>query len=207
MTRKSSPCLATTRSSRPPFRMQKSRRTTGATASRSPSGVTVHVEPAHHWSARGTRDRRMALWGGFVVETPAGNIFVAGDTGFHGGKNYRGMAAQTRLVPPRHTADRRLRAALVHGAAASEPGRGGRRHAAQQCRLCRRLPLGHVPSHQRADRRTARPASCGAGRKRHRAREFRAMLPGEVWDVPAALTAQWSEDKAPGTRWCSVSLP
>ncbi|TIP52757.1 MAG: hypothetical protein E5X56_33900, partial [Mesorhizobium sp.] len=34
--------------------------------------VAVHVEPVHHWSARGTRDRRMALWAGFVVETPGG---------------------------------------------------------------------------------------------------------------------------------------
>jgi L-ascorbate metabolism protein UlaG (beta-lactamase superfamily) len=36
-------------------------------------GVRIHIEPVHHWSARGTRDRRMALWSGFVIETPAGN--------------------------------------------------------------------------------------------------------------------------------------
>ena len=55
-------------------------------------GVAIHVEPVHHWSARGARDRRMALWAGFVVETPAGKIYFAGDTGFHGGTNYRLMA-------------------------------------------------------------------------------------------------------------------
>ena len=54
--------------------------------------IAVHVEPVHHWSARGARDRRMALWAGFVVETPAGKIYFAGDTGFHGGANYRLMA-------------------------------------------------------------------------------------------------------------------
>ena len=54
--------------------------------------VTVHVEPAHHWSARGTRDRRMALWSGFVIDTPSGKIYFAGDTGFHAGRNYRLLA-------------------------------------------------------------------------------------------------------------------
>jgi L-ascorbate metabolism protein UlaG (beta-lactamase superfamily) len=44
--------------------------------------VAIHVEPARHWSARGLRDRRMALWGSFVVETPTRKIWFAGDTGW-----------------------------------------------------------------------------------------------------------------------------
>jgi L-ascorbate metabolism protein UlaG (beta-lactamase superfamily) len=52
-------------------------------------GVQVHIEPAHHWSARGSSDRRMALWSAFVIETPAGRIYHIGDTGFHDGINYR----------------------------------------------------------------------------------------------------------------------
>lgn len=51
--------------------------------------VQVHIEPCHHWSARGSRDRRMALWAAFVLETPAGRIYHIGDTGFHEGVNYR----------------------------------------------------------------------------------------------------------------------
>ena len=51
--------------------------------------VTVHFEPCHHWSARGSRDRRMALWAAFVIEAPAGHIYHIGDTGFHGGKHYQ----------------------------------------------------------------------------------------------------------------------
>jgi L-ascorbate metabolism protein UlaG (beta-lactamase superfamily) len=54
--------------------------------------INVHFEPIHHWSARGTRDRSMALWAGFVVEAPAGKIYVVGDTGFHDGINYRAAA-------------------------------------------------------------------------------------------------------------------
>ena len=55
--------------------------------------VSVHFEPMHHWSARGTRDRSMALWAAFVVEAPAGKVYFVGDTGFHDGINYR-QAAQ-----------------------------------------------------------------------------------------------------------------
>jgi L-ascorbate metabolism protein UlaG (beta-lactamase superfamily) len=52
-------------------------------------GLTVDCEPCHHWSARGTGDRRMALWAAFVLTTPAGKIYHIGDTGFHKGINYR----------------------------------------------------------------------------------------------------------------------
>jgi L-ascorbate metabolism protein UlaG (beta-lactamase superfamily) len=44
--------------------------------------VRVTLEPTLHWSARWLNDRRMALWGNFVIETPAGRIYVCGDTGY-----------------------------------------------------------------------------------------------------------------------------
>lgn len=34
----------------------------------------------------------MALWSGFVVEAPDSKVYVVGDTGFHGGINYRAAA-------------------------------------------------------------------------------------------------------------------
>lgn len=52
-------------------------------------GVHIHATPCCHWSARGLADRRMALWSAFVIETPAGNIYHIGDTGFAGGAHYR----------------------------------------------------------------------------------------------------------------------
>jgi L-ascorbate metabolism protein UlaG (beta-lactamase superfamily) len=52
-------------------------------------GITIDAEPAHHWSARGTGDRSMALWASFVISTPSGKIYHVGDTGFHDGINYR----------------------------------------------------------------------------------------------------------------------
>jgi len=52
-------------------------------------GLTLHFEPCHHWSARGSTDRRMALWAAFVIEGEAGKVYHIGDTGFHDGVNYR----------------------------------------------------------------------------------------------------------------------
>lgn len=55
------------------------------------NGIVVHCEPCHHWSARGMGDRRMALWAAFLIETPGGNIYHIGDTGFAEGQNYRAI--------------------------------------------------------------------------------------------------------------------
>lgn len=49
------------------------------------AGVGIHLEPALHWSQRTLFDRRMALWGSFVVETAAGRLWALGDTGFGDG--------------------------------------------------------------------------------------------------------------------------
>jgi L-ascorbate metabolism protein UlaG (beta-lactamase superfamily) len=45
-------------------------------------GVRLTCVPAEHFSGRGLSDRNMTLWGGFVIESPAGRIYFAGDTGF-----------------------------------------------------------------------------------------------------------------------------
>ena len=36
--------------------------------------VSVSFTPANHWSARGLSDRRMALWSGFSIDSPAARI-------------------------------------------------------------------------------------------------------------------------------------
>jgi L-ascorbate metabolism protein UlaG (beta-lactamase superfamily) len=43
--------------------------------------VRLTYVPAEHFSARGPFDRNATLWGGFVIETPDGTIYFAGDTG------------------------------------------------------------------------------------------------------------------------------
>jgi L-ascorbate metabolism protein UlaG (beta-lactamase superfamily) len=51
--------------------------------------VDVHLEQAYHWSARGLHDRRKALWGAFVITTPEGPIYFAGDTAYRDGKTFK----------------------------------------------------------------------------------------------------------------------
>ena len=53
--------------------------------------VRVHFEPALHWSARGLRDRRMALWCAFVIETPARKIYHIADTAYGDGQIFRDL--------------------------------------------------------------------------------------------------------------------
>ena len=43
--------------------------------------VAVIAERVHHWSSRRGADRNRALWSGFTVALPGGNLFFAGDTG------------------------------------------------------------------------------------------------------------------------------
>jgi L-ascorbate metabolism protein UlaG (beta-lactamase superfamily) len=45
----------------------------------------VVVERIHHWGSRWGTDRNRALWSGFTLRLPGGNLFFAGDTGFGGG--------------------------------------------------------------------------------------------------------------------------
>ncbi|MBZ9675328.1 MBL fold metallo-hydrolase [Mesorhizobium sp. ES1-1] len=146
--------------------------------------VCVHVEPAHHWSARGAGDRRMALWAGFVVETPGGKVYFAGDTGFHDGINYR-------LLAKKHGGFRF--AILPIGAYEPRwfmaPQHQNPQEAVQGMLLSNSAFAAgcHWGTFQLTDEPVAEPAEKlgqaldaeGIARER-----FRPMLPGEVWEVP-----------------------
>ena len=49
---------------------------------------------ANHWSARGVNDRRMALWAGHWLDTPAGSVWFVGDTGYGDGAIFRDLRAR-----------------------------------------------------------------------------------------------------------------
>ncbi len=53
------------------------------------NGVAVTLVPTRHWSARGLFDRNKALWASFVLETPAGKIYIVCDSGYGDGKHFR----------------------------------------------------------------------------------------------------------------------
>ncbi|WP_370286587.1 MBL fold metallo-hydrolase [Pseudooceanicola nanhaiensis] len=56
--------------------------------------VSVTLTPANHWSSRGVRDRRMALWCGHWIAAPQGAIWFAGDTGYGDGAVFRDIRAR-----------------------------------------------------------------------------------------------------------------
>jgi L-ascorbate metabolism protein UlaG (beta-lactamase superfamily) len=47
--------------------------------------VALTLERVHHWSNRTGPDRNRALWTGFTIRLPGGNLFFAGDTGLGDG--------------------------------------------------------------------------------------------------------------------------
>lgn len=52
---------------------------------RTGSELEVVCTPAQHFAARWPWDRCKTLWGGFVLKTPAGRIYFAGDSGYSSG--------------------------------------------------------------------------------------------------------------------------
>ena len=59
-----------------------------------PGNAQVTLVPAHHWSARGTTDRRNALWSAFVLDHPAARIYHVGDTGWFGGRFHEAIGRE-----------------------------------------------------------------------------------------------------------------
>ena len=51
-------------------------------------GLTLHVEPTLHWSARGTADRSHALWASFVLQAGARKVYCVGDSAFGDGATF-----------------------------------------------------------------------------------------------------------------------
>lgn len=146
--------------------------------------LRVHLVPCHHWSARGMRDRSMALWAGFVVTGPAGPWLHVGDTGFDGGRPYRDLPA--RFGP--------LRAALLP-VGAYEPRwfmQGQHQNPDEAVQGFRLAGAGFAVGHhwgtfQLTDepREAPREALAAALRAQQIAPErFRALAPGETWDIP-----------------------
>jgi len=54
--------------------------------------VRIHGAPAQHWTSRGLFDRNRTLWLGYVIETPGGSLYFAGDTGW--GPHFAAIAAR-----------------------------------------------------------------------------------------------------------------
>jgi len=51
--------------------------------------VAVTLVATRHWTARGLFDRNKALWASFVLETPAGKLYLVADSGYGTGAHFR----------------------------------------------------------------------------------------------------------------------
>ncbi|KEP71372.1 membrane protein [Thioclava dalianensis] len=56
--------------------------------------VRLSLTRANHWSSRGLRDRRMALWCGYWIDAPQAQIWFAGDTGYGDGAIFHDLRAR-----------------------------------------------------------------------------------------------------------------
>lgn len=146
--------------------------------------VRIHLEPCHHWSARGLRDRRMALWAAFVIESAAGRTLVVGDTGYNDGRDYRRARSRhggfrCAVLPVGAYEPRWFMAAQHQNPEEAVKGMG----------LCNAsFAAGHHwGTFQLTDEGIEAPVTdLAAALDRHgidRDR-FRPLRPGEVWDVP-----------------------
>lgn len=58
------------------------------------NGLAVTLVPTRHWTARGLFDRNKALWASFVLETPAGKLYIVCDSGYGDGGHFRRVAEE-----------------------------------------------------------------------------------------------------------------
>ena len=154
------------------------------------SHTSVTFEPMHHWSARGTTDRRNALWAAFVIEGPAGKIYHVGDTGFHQGINYRD--ARNKYGE--------FRLAILPFGAYEPRGFMKAQHqnpdeAVQGHQLCgARFTLGHHWGTFQLTNESIEDqlADLEAARNKHGVDQdvFRALQPGQFWEVPMDVPAK-----------------
>ena len=148
-----------------------------------PSQIRATIVPAYHWSSRRISDRRMALWGGFVLDTPSGSIYCVGDTAYGGGAIFREV---------KHTCGSPLVALLPIGGYAP-PWFMKSQHVnpeetvkiAMDCDAQQILgihwntfPLTDEPYHEPAERLSAAVRASSLDAKR-----FRAMRPGDTWNA------------------------
>jgi L-ascorbate metabolism protein UlaG (beta-lactamase superfamily) len=56
------------------------------------NGLALTLVPTRHWSSRWLFDRNKSLWASFVLETPAGKLYIVCDSGYGDGKHFRRVA-------------------------------------------------------------------------------------------------------------------
>lgn len=147
--------------------------------------LRVHFEPCQHWSARGTNDRKMALWSAFVIETPSHKIFHIGDTGFGSGELYRKVAIKHGLIDlavlPIGAYEPQWFMKLTHQNPAE---------AVAGLKLCKaRYAIGHHwGTFQLTNEKIDAPKKALAvalKKQKFPLNKFTALHPGQLWELPS----------------------
>jgi L-ascorbate metabolism protein UlaG (beta-lactamase superfamily) len=159
----------------------------GQTVELSPN-LKVTLEPMQHWSARTPWDRRKALWAAMVLQTPAGNIYWVGDSGYGLGDNAGRWFAEAGAKYPN------IRLALLP-IGAYEPrwfmqyshmnpteAVAAFQHTGAQYAVGHHF--GVFPLTDEAWDQPVRDLTSALKAANVPATTFRALLPGEVWDIP-----------------------
>ena len=151
--------------------------------------IRATIVPAYHWSSRNISDRRMALWGGFMLETAAGSIYCAGDTAFRDGAIFHQI--RKRFGPP-------AVALLPIGAYAPRWFMGTQHadptEAVQIAQICgARHALGiHWGTFQLTDEAHHEPEDlleAAVSAHKMESSQFIALHPGDVWTPAEGLNA------------------
>ena len=146
-------------------------------------GVEVIVERVHHWDSRWGSDRNRALWSGFTVTLPGGNLFFAGDTGWGDGSWVRDAAKhgpfRLALIPiGAYRPHAMMSGSHIDPDQAVDVFRGlrGRNAAA--------VHWGTFQLSYEAFDDPPRDLAAALARNGVAADRFRALVPGQGWDVP-----------------------
>ncbi len=145
-------------------------------------GIAVVTERVRHWTSRFGADRNRALWCGFTIELPGGNVFFAGDTALGDGGWIAPVAARGAI---------RLALIPIGAYRPREMMAGSHVDPSEAATIFARLDAAHALAiHWGTFRLSAEaiddpPADLLAALGTATADRFRAPPPGAEWDVPA----------------------
>lgn len=162
--------------------------------------LDVTLTPAMHWSKRTFFDRNMALWCAFVIQTPSGPVYFAGDTGYGAGHHFRDVRAQFGTP----------RLALLPIGAYEPRWFMKPQHMNPQEAVLAHTDLGahhslaiHHGTVQLTDEAIDQPVIDHARAMDFHSIDpdhFRALEPGESWTIPASRQTGRGGDKRPDTE-------
>lgn len=150
-------------------------------------GIDVILERAHHWSAHWTDDHDRALWSGFTVTLPGGNLYYAGDTG-PGDMRWAEQAARSGPV--------RLAILPIGPYQVDNPSTGNHIDPVEAVTAFRQVNAAYALgvhwgtfelSDEPIDGPPTRLGQALAEQGIEKAR-FRTLEAGEAWDIPAATS-------------------